>query len=312
MIDTVLQRSDYKRKVRAFAKHDAMKGIGVSVFFHGCGFTGSGEATHIKARVRLEKDASGSVVVRIAAADIGQGSATALAKIVAGVLERPVETVRVPHPDTDLSPDSGPTVASRTTMIVGGLLARAAAQLKATWVDGLVQTAEERYVQPDFISWDEEAFMGDAYPAYSWGVTAVEVEVDRRSLAVTLKGVWSCYDVGTTIDALLALGQADGGVTQGIAYGYLERMEVKDGRLKQRNLTDYVIPTASDVCPTDTVFIDNPFAYGPYGAKGLGELTLIGGAPAVTAAIEHAIGRRITKIPATPESLLELIEHGQD
>ncbi|OHE41179.1 MAG: hypothetical protein A2Y16_03935 [Tenericutes bacterium GWF2_57_13] len=312
MIDTVLQRSDYKRKIRAFAKDDAWKGIGLSVFFHGCGFTGSGEATHIKARVRLEKDADDHVIVRIAAVDMGQGSSTALAKIVAGVLERPVATVHVPHPDTDTSPDSGPTVASRTTMIVGGLLARCAANLKEAWVDGMVQTAEERYVQPAFITWDEEAFKGDAYPAYSWGVTAVEVEVDKRTCAVTLKGVWSCYDVGKTIDAILAEGQADGGVTQGIAYGYLENMEIKDGRLKQRNLTDYVIPTASDVCPTDTVFVDNPFAYGPYGAKGLGELTLIGGAPAVTAAIENAIKRRITRIPATPETILELIEHGQD
>ena len=312
MIDDVLERSDYKRKRRAFAKDGAWKGIGVSVFFHGCGFTGSGEATHIKARVRLEKDADGRVVVRVASADMGQGSSTALAKIVAGVLGRPADTVFVPHPDTDLAPDSGPTVASRTTMIVGGLLARAAAKLKEAWVDGVVQSAEERYVQPDFIRWDEEAFHGDAYPAYSWGVTAVEVEVDRRSCAVTLKGVWSSYDVGTAIDELLALGQADGGVTQGIAYGYLEKMEIRDGRLRQRNFTDYVIPTASDVGPTDTVFVDNPFAYGPYGAKGLGELTLIGGAPAVTAAIEHAIGRRITKIPATPENLLELIEHGQD
>ncbi|MFA5006759.1 MAG: xanthine dehydrogenase family protein molybdopterin-binding subunit [Candidatus Izemoplasmatales bacterium] len=310
MIDRVLERSDYRRKVREFKKGDAWRGIGLSVFFHGCGFTGSGEADHIKARVRLDKDSAGTVTIRIASVDMGQGAATALSKIVAAVLGRPLETVVFPHPDTDLAPDSGPTVASRTTMIVGGLLARAALRLKEEWTEGSAQSVEERYVQPEGIVWDEERFLGDAYPAYSWGVVAVEVEVDRRTFQVDLKGVWSCYDAGTAIDPLLAEGQADGGLTQGIAYGYLERMEVKDGRVRQKNLTDYMIPTAVDVCPADTVFIENPYAFGPFGAKGLGELTLVGGAPAVAAAIEHAIGRKISSIPATPESIMELIEHG--
>jgi len=312
MIDRVLELSQYRRKMKEYRKSGAWKGLGLSVFFHGCGFTGDGEATHIKARVRLEKSAGGVVTVRVANVDMGQGASTALTKIVAATLGVPFADVIFPHPDTLLSPDSGPTVASRTTMIVGALLARAAERLKTTWIDGEAQTVEERYVQPDFIAWDEERFRGDAYPAYSWGVVAVEVEVDRRTCQVDLKGCWAAYDVGKTIDDLLAEGQADGGITQGIAYGYLEKMEIVGGRLRQKNLTDYVIPTASDVCPTETVFVDNPFAFGPFGAKGLGELTLVGGAPAVAAAIENAIGRRVAKIPATPESILELIEHGKD
>jgi CO/xanthine dehydrogenase Mo-binding subunit len=310
MIERVLAMSDYRRKMRAFRKAGAWKGLGLSVFFHGCGFTGSGEADHIKAKVKLDKDAEGIVTIRVATVDMGQGARTALAKIVAGVLGVSPARVELPLPDTDVVPDSGPTVASRTTMIVGGLCARAAAKLKDAWIDGVPQTVEERYVQPEFIQWDEDAFRGDAYPAYSWGAVVVEVEVDQRTCQVDLKGCWAAYDAGKVIDLLLAEGQADGGITQGLAYGYLEKMDSAGGRLRQRNLTDYVIPTAADVCPTETVLLDNPFPFGPYGAKGLGELTLVGGAPAVAAAIENAIGRRVATIPATPEAILELIEHG--
>jgi CO/xanthine dehydrogenase Mo-binding subunit len=91
----------------------------------------------------------------------------------------------------------------------------------------------------------------------------------------------------------------------------MENMEIKQGILRQRNLTDYIIPTACDCAPTTVEWVENPFSFGPLGAKGAGELTLIGAAPAVATAIENAIGRRIRKIPATPESLLELMEYGK-
>jgi len=89
-------------------------------------------------------------------------------------------------------------------------------------------------------------------------------------------------------------------------------MEITGGKVRQKNLTDYLIPTTADVCETTTFFVDNPFPFGPYGAKGAGELTLIGGAPAIASAIENAIGRRVYGIPATPEMILELIEHGEN
>ena len=312
MIERVLEASDFRRKQREFKKSDRLRGMGISLFFHGCGFTGSGESTHIKGRVKLAKSAEGDVTILIAAVDMGQGVRTAMIKIVASVLGLPIGRIRFPAPDTDAVPDSGPTVASRTTMIVGGLCARAAKRLKDEWMEGRDQTVEERYVQPDFIEWDEEHFQGDAYPAYSWGVVAVEVEIDRSTGQVTQNGIWSGYDMGKAIDERLALGQADGGIAQGIAYGYLEKMEITGGKVRQKNLTDYLIPTTADVCETTTFFVDNPFPFGPYGAKGAGELTLIGGAPAIASAIENAIGRRVYGIPATPEMILELIEHGEN
>ena len=194
-------------------------------------------------------------------------------------------------------------------MIVGGLLARASQSLKKQWVSGKPAEVIERYQQPDYIEWDEDHLHGDAYPAFSWGVNIVEVEVSPITYQVSLKGVWSVYDVGKAIDERIVVGQADGGITQGLAYGYLEVMRHENGKIKQKNLTDYIIPTSVDVPPMETVLYENPFEYGPFGAKGVGELTLVGGAPAVALAIEQAIKRKINKIPATPESIMELLNH---
>jgi len=312
MIEKVMEISDYKRKKIEFAKEGVHKGIGMSWFLHGCGFTGSGESEHINALVKLRKDKDDKVYILIAAVDMGQGVRTTMIKIVSQVLGIPREQVIYELPDTDFVPDSGPTVASRTIMIVGGLIARAAKQLKEKWIDGEELVVSERYKQPEYIKWDESTFTGDAYPAYSWGVNVVEVDVCPLTYQVTLNNVWSVYDVGKAIDERIIMGQADGGVMQGIAYGYLEVMTAKDGRIQQKNVTDYIIPTSVDAPPFETHLIDNPFALGPYGAKGAGELTLEGGAPAVALAIEDAIGLKINKIPVTPEYIMELIKNGKN
>ncbi len=309
MIKKGLEVSNFIEKQKDYDKKDNFKGIGMSFFLHGCGFTGSGEAEHIHAKVRLVKDEEDIVYIYVAAVDMGQGIFTTLRKIVAHVLDVSIQQVIYAAPDTKDVPDSGPTVASRTTMIVGGLLARAAKKMKETWKKGEHMEVFESYVQPEYMKWDEESLHGDAYPAYSWGVNIVEVEVNPLTYQVDIKDVWSIYDVGKAIDERIVLGQADGGITQGIAYGYLEKMEIKDGRILHKNLTDYIIPTSVDVAPTKTYIFDNPYAFGPYGAKGVGELSLVGGAPAVALAIEMAIQKPISSIPATPEMIMELIKH---
>ncbi len=311
MIEKALEISDYKNKKKLYNKPSSNRGIGMSLFFHGCGFTGSGEAKIIKAKVRLKKAKDGLVYILVAAVDMGQGIRTTLRKVVAQVMDIPIEKVVFDFPDTDKVPDSGPTVASRTMMIVGGLIARAAKELKEH-LNETEYTVEKQYEQPDYIKFDDESFQGDAYPAYSWGVNILEVEVDPITYMVKVLNSWSIYDVGKAIDERIVMGQADGGLVQGIAYGYMEVMEHDHGILKQKNLTDYIIPTASDIGNMKTILYENPYAYGPYGAKGAGELTLIGGAPAVCLAIEQAINRRVTKIPATPEYLMELVKNGKN
>ncbi len=309
MIQKVLKESDYNSKVKEYNKPHSYKGIGMSWFLHGCGFTGSGEATHIKALVELEKDTNDQVTILIAAVDMGQGIQTTMRKLVATILEIPIEQVIYNNPDTNIVPDSGPTVASRTMMIVGGLIARAAKKLKDQWQKGAYQKTSERFKQPEYIKWDETTFQGDAYPAYSWGINIVEVEVNPLTYEVTVKEEWSVYDVGKAIDEQVILGQADGGQLQGIGYGYLEKMTRKNGKIQHKNVTDYIIATTVDTPKMNNYLMDNPYPLGPYGAKGAGELTLVGGAPAVALAIEQAIKKRVTKIPVTPEYIMELMNN---
>lgn len=311
MVERVKRAANYEEKNKAIPEDGNLHGMGISLFFHGCGFTGSGEATIIKAKVNLEKTNDDEVFLHIAAVDMGQGTKTTMIKVVADTIGIPMEKVHFPYPDTNQVPDSGPTVASRTMMVVGNLIKKAAQKIKKEWVCGQANDVVLQYEQPDWIAWDEEHFHGDAYPAYSWGADIVEVSVDPSSYQVKVEGEWSIYDIGKPIDERIVLGQAEGGITQGLAYGYLENMQIEKGMIRQRNLTDYIIPTSVDVGNYHTEWIENPSEAGPYGAKGAGETTLIGGAPAIAMAIENAINRRVYKIPVTPESILELIEHGK-
>jgi len=310
MIQDLLNATQYKKKKGEFHRFNQQnqrfkKGIGTSLFLHGCGFTGSGERDHIKATVKLVKSKDGKVSLKISNSDMGQGILTTLSKIVAKELNLPYEQILYPYPDTKEVPDSGPTVASRTTMIVGKLLERAAKKLKDQWQIGVEQEVIEHYVHREMIPWDEKTFTGDAYPAYSWGVNFVEVEVDTLTGNVKLERVYGNYEVGKVIDDRIMKGQIDGGLAQGLAFGYLEKMTSKQGRIQQKSISDYGPPTSLDVVPIESKVFDNPYADGPYGAKGAGELTLIGGAPAVQAAIEDALQTSFRQIPITPEVIIE-------
>lgn len=310
MIVDMLNTSNYRKKKEEFQRLNKQnnrykKGIGTSLFLHGCGFTGSGERDHIKAVVKLVKSKDDKVLLKISNSDMGQGILTTLCKIVAKELDLPYEEILYPYPDTKEVPDSGPTVASRTTMIVGKLLVRAAKKLKAQWKTGVEQEVIEHYVHRERILWDEKTFTGDAYPAYSWGVNIVEVEVDTLTGNVKLEKVYGNFEVGKVIDERIIKGQIDGGLAQGLAYGYLEKMTAKEGRIQQKSISDYGPPTSLDVVSIESKVFDNPYADGPFGAKGAGELTLIGGAPAVQAAIEDALQTSFQQIPITPEVIIE-------
>lgn len=312
LIEEAMKMSDYKRKIVEYSKPGCNKGIGMSFFLHGCGFTGNGESDIIKAKVRLNKDENNIVRVYASSVDMGQGNKTTLKRIVAKNLDIPNEQVIFDNPDTSVVPDSGPTAASRTIIIVGFLMEKAAKNLKKIWEDGKKQEIIEPYVGPSYIHWDEEKMQGDAYPSYSWGVNIVEVEFDPISYQIDVKHIWSTYDVGRVVDERIAIGQADGGIIQGIGYGYMENMNCRAGKFVQKSLGDYIVPTSMDVPLMETKFIDNPFIYGANGAKGMGELTLVGGAPAVALAIENAIGVKVNDIPCSPEYIMERIKNGKN
>lgn len=289
-----------------------LRGIGTSFFEHGCGFTGSGERDIIKAEVRLVKRTDGKVEILAAATDMGQGAKTTLSKIAAQVLDLPLKSVLFQNADTSRVPNSGPTVASRTILIVGKLVEDAARLLKPRMGEPGEVEVVKHYEHPSDIRWDNDTFTGDAYPTYAWGINLVEVAVDPITFEVETLGAWGVFDVGHAIDARVMRGQADGGMLQALGYGGLEYMACENGHIRQHTAADYSIPTSMDFPHMQTALVDNPYERGPFGAKGAGELTLLGGAPAFAAAVGDALGVKITKLPVTPEYLMEVMRHGKN
>lgn len=312
MIERLNELTDYRAKRKLYQVQEGRyrKGIGLALFSHGCGFTGSHESEQIKAVVRIRKTADERVEILTANTDMGQGLKTTFSKIVAKTLGISYEQVFIENPDTDRVPDSGPTVASRSIMTVGALLERAAARLKRTWQRGEEQIIEEHYVKPEFIMpFDLETFRGDAYPTYSWAANAVEVEIDTLTAETRILGAWGIYDVGVPIDLNIIQGQMQGGFLQGIGYASMEQIDYNDqGIIRNNNFSDYIIPTAMDVPNLVTEVIDNPYTHGPYGAKGAGELPFNGVAPAYLQAMENALGVGLNKAPFTMEDTMRILQ----
>jgi CO/xanthine dehydrogenase Mo-binding subunit len=308
VLKEAVRRSGFQRKRKQWA--GTRKGIGLSLFFHGSGFTGSGEVK-LASRASLELTARGARIL-VASTEIGQGTRTMHAQIVADTLGIPYDAVEVNDADTGHVPDSGPTVASRTCMVVGKLLQRAAEEMRAK-LGSMSPAAYHRkhgavivttqYEQPPEMAWDDERYRGDAYGSYGWGCNVVELEVDPDTWQVTVLHTTAVAEIGKAIHPVMAMGQIDGGTAQGLGYALLEEVVMRDGRMANAQLTNYIIPTPPDTPPIDSVILERPYRHGPFGAKGVGEMPIDGPAPAVVNALRH-IGFDIRAIPATPERLM--------
>jgi CO/xanthine dehydrogenase Mo-binding subunit len=306
-----VQRTHYHEKRAAL--RGTNRGIGLALFFHGAGFTGDGERK-LASRAALETTAGG---VRILAGtvDIGQGAHTTHTQIVADTLGLPFDRITVEHPDTDLVPDSGPTVASRTCMVVGGILQRCAEELRAR-LDGLdpaeyfrlhgTLRVEHEYRAPPGLHFDEVNYVGDAYGTYAWACDVVEVELDPDTYEVRPVHVTAVQEIGRAINPVIARGQIEGGTAQGLGYALLEEVVMRDGAMANASFTNYIVPTTLDTPAMDVVILERPYRHGPLGAKGLGELPIDGPGPAVINAIRH-IGIDIRTLPATPERIMEAV-----
>lgn len=308
MIDKAIELTDYENKREKYEKQSGRirKGIGMGLSIHGCGFTGSAEKDFLKSVASLQKYEDGSVEILASNSDMGQGVKTTFSKIVAKALDIPLSKVVISSPDTDRVPNSGPTVASRSIMIVGKLLEDAARELKGIWEDGKEQKVVRHYKHPEnLIPWCLDDFTGDPYPTYSWGVNVIEVELDTLTGESHVIGGCGVYDVGTAIDERVMKGQIEGGMLQGIGYASMEKMESVDGRIAQCSFTDYMVPTSMDTADIKTFMMDNLYENGPFGAKGAGELTLLGSGPAFVQALEQADDCRFSAIPITPEQVIK-------
>jgi CO/xanthine dehydrogenase Mo-binding subunit len=294
-------------------------GVGLAIAWHGAGFTGSGEVK-LASVVSLELTAEGRIRILTASTEMGQGTKTIFPQLVAEALAVPYEAVELAPQDTAFVPDSGPTVASRTAMVVGGLLIKAARRLRAgvemttggTFAATYREFArahgalrvDQRFEPYPGVGFDDATYRGDAYPAFGWAACVARVDVDLDTGEVHVRDVVAVDDVGRVIHPILAEGQVEGGTLQAVGYATIEEIKLRDGRYLNDRLNTYIIPTALDAPRITAILVEAPFAAVPHGAKGVGELPMDVGAPAVVAAIADATGAWITDLPASPERIL--------
>jgi len=334
LMDRALELSGYHAKRQRFQQENPSsaikRGIGFAAFLHGAGFTGSGEE-YLASEAALDLTSDGRVRVFAGSTEMGQGTNTVFAQIAADALGLSMDRIEIMQPDTAMVPNSGPTVASRTTMIVGKLVESAARAVQKSLFDaGFLQlkySASDfanacqqyiskfgklqsliKYEHPQDLHWDDATYTGDAYGAYAWAVYVAEVSVDTRTAEVRVEDFVAVQEVGKVINPVLAAGQIEGGVAQGIGFALYENVVWQEGRMSNGQMTNYIMPTSMDVPPIRVFFEEIPSARGPAGAKGIGELPLDGTAPAIANAIANATGANITRIPVTPEVLLEMLE----
>jgi len=333
LLTRALEESDYYAKVARFAEQNKgstiKRGMGIAAFMHGSGFTGSGER-RLNSLVQIELLADGWPQILVSSTEFGQGTNTILCQVAAQTLSIPYEKVTIAQPDTHVVPNSGPTVASRTAMIVEKLVERASTQLlELLRVESGLQmdhTPEQfttaalayldkhgplrcsaRYEPIRPVEWDDESFHGDAYPAYAWAVYVAEVAVDLITYSASVTRFDALQEVGRIMHPVLAKGQIEGGVAQAIGYALYEKCEWKDGRMMNNQMTNYIMPTSADLPEIHVHFEEIPCIHGPSGAKGIGELPMDGPAPAILNAIENATGISFDTIPLLPEDIFERV-----
>jgi len=310
-------------------------GVGVAGAWYGCGNTSLPNPSTIK--VGLTAD--GRVLLHQGAVDIGQGSNTVMAQICADSLGLALGDISLVDADTDHTPDAGKTSASRQTYVTGNATYEAAAALRAALaviagidgdahiaIDGATLTLtsgpERAQLRLGEMSTDAEGYVavgmgtydppttpldadgqGNPYAVFGFGAQVVELDVDTDTGIVTLHSIDAAFDVGRAINPALVEGQIIGGIAQGIGLALME--EYLPGR--NNNFHDYLIPTIGDVPEVRVTLVESGDPLGPYGAKGVGEHSLLPTPPAVLNAIRNAIGRSVRRVPATPDRILEIV-----
>ena len=333
LLDQALELADYKVKKQKFVMENreqiCKKGIGIAAFLHGAGFTGSGER-YLASQVGMEICDDGHARVLVSSTEFGQGTNTVLSQIAAEALGLGYEDVETAQPDTHEVPNSGPTVASRTVMVVGKLVQSAAIGIKQTLTAcGLLgdsySPAEFRaagrsyvatrgrlrslaqYEPPNDVVWDDEKYRGAAYAAFSWAVYVAEVTVDLTTYSVSVDDFVAVQEVGKVLNPVLARGQVIGGVAQAIGFALFEKVVWEKGRMQNGQMTNYIMPTSADLPPIRVYFEELGNVHGAYGAKGIGEMPMNGPAPAIVNAVEDALGVRFDSVPLLPEGIYDAL-----
>jgi len=321
-------------RVAAFNEEnvDRRRGVGLACVIYGVGLGGKAPFLD-KAGATMKLEADGSIGVAVGTVEMGQGLTTVLLQLAAESLGVPIDRVHVAPVDTSRVPDSGPTVASRGTMMSGLAVLDAARKLRERIDDvarelriPLEQVAErldeiasafwlrnrdpavEGWTRTEPVSWDPGTGLGDVYPVYAYATHVAEVEIDSATGEATVVGYVAVHDSGRILNRSLAIGQVQGGAAQGIGFALMEEIPQRDGRLLVNGLTTYRLPTVWDVASETTVdFVEAEFPAGPFGAKGIGEVPLMAAHAAIARAVAHATGAPINRYPLDPPRVRALL-----
>jgi CO/xanthine dehydrogenase Mo-binding subunit/aerobic-type carbon monoxide dehydrogenase small subunit (CoxS/CutS family) len=303
------------------------RGVGVAGMWYGCGNTSLPNPS----TVRVGLKPNGRIALHQGAVDIGQGSNTIVTQICADAMGIPIDRFDLVSGDTAISPDCGKTSASRQTFVTGKAAALAGKKLRDSMcalanasADDTTLTLENcsltvgpaRKVDLDALSLDaygyvitaeatfdpptsplDENGQGIPYAVFGFGAHMAEVSVDTDLGTVKVLKITAAHDVGRAINPTLIEGQIEGGAAQGLGQALMEEFFPGKGE----NLHDYLIPSAGDMPPVESILIEDPSPIGPFGAKGIGEQAVIPTAPAILNAIYDATGVRIRRVPATPD-----------
>ena len=345
VVDAVVRASDYLNKWRMYKERQGepavkKRGIGLACSYRGVSLGAEG-ADFGSCVVNLQED--GTATLSIGITDMGQGARTAQAQFVSELLGLTLDRIKVLEINTSRSPDSGPTVASRGTLIAGNAIKDACSKIRKTLervATDFVGTSQEFVFEDNMIinpgtnqsvpiervirecvkrklplseagfyaaphtNWHEEEGQGLAYFTYVYGANVAEVEVDTETGKVEVLKVWSAHEVGRAINPEGVKGQIYGGVAMGLGLGLIEEFEFKDAVPQTINFDEYLIPTSMDVPEVVPIIVENPDPVGPFGAKSVGEPANELAAPAILNAIFNATGKRITETPANLEVVL--------
>ncbi len=348
-LEYVKEMSNYeelKKEVEEFNKKNRFKkrGLGWSHIIYGVSLGAAGQ--HLDgAAAQLQIKSDGTATVMIGNTEMGQGAKTTMALIVAEVLGIPIEKITVLQPNTSVLQDSGPTVASRTTVYSGNALRLAAEKIRENIIEFIKESGRAQSVEIDYGVWrldgkevpfeeiaqrannanvklvevqwyktrplryDQEIGVGEAYVSYTFSTQLSLVEVDLLTGRPQVLKVWVSHDIGKVINLDGAIGQVHGGVVQGMGYAIMEEIKHDEkGKMLVTNFNNYVVPTIRDIPNIEVKFVEEEFEGGPFGAKGLGEPSLMSSPPSVANAISDAVGVRFNRLPVTPEEILLKID----
>jgi CO/xanthine dehydrogenase Mo-binding subunit len=343
---SIVKKYDFTKPVfndSQFIEPDQLikKGIGLAVSYRGCSLGAEGIDA---AACYLSFQNDGTAYLLSGLAENGQGLRTTFSIIVAEELGITTDNIFYLETDTSRVPDSGPTVASRATLMGGGAVKNAADILrerleelireewrlkkkdviifrkdkifvnkkKITTFQLLCQLAGARginlttigWYKSPKVDWNEHNGQGDAYFTYVYGCQVAEVSVNLGTGQIYIDKITAVHNPGTVINKMGAEGQVYGGVTQGAGYGMLEEVTTENGKIRELNFDQYLILTAKDIKEIKPIFVEGKEIYGPWGAKSLGEPTLELTSAAVANAVSNALGKRFYNLPLNLEEIL--------